>query len=220
MRLQAFPCTIRDLLQICGSVRTKSRTLSINLRGDGTRYSYGCEAMVCTQTKSGREWPQRGAEMLDPLAARPKMRADDVLKIMAVDDEPRDLEKLRDFCARADHPKCRLSTFSSVESACEAVLNERPDVVLLDDCMEGTLMAEKAMARLREEGYSGSIAVLSSVKQPGRSQLLIRSGAFYHFDKNELDFVRFMELVDMAMATGRLLRFKREPPPERVARFG
>lgn len=147
--------------------------------------------------------------MLDILAARPKMRAEDVLKIMAIDDEPRDLAMLQRHALNADHPKCRLAAFTDVEDACRAIKDERPDVILIDDCMDGAMVADKTMQRLRDEGFSGGIAVLSSVKQPGRSQYLIRSGAFYHFDKNELNFQTFMELVDLAMATGRLMRFRR-----------
>lgn len=143
------------------------------------------------------------------LEARPKMRADDVLKIMAIDDQPRDLEQLARYAAQADHPKCRLMAYASVADACRAVGLDKPDVILIDDCMEGSLIADKTMQKLRDEGYTGGIAVLSSIKQPGRSQLLIRSGAFYHFDKNELTFQAFMELVDLAMATGRLMRFRR-----------
>lgn len=148
--------------------------------------------------------------MLEILEARPKMRADDVLKIMAIDDEPRDLAMLQRYAANADHPKCEMSVFPAVELACHAITHERPDVILIDDCMEGTLVADRTMQRLREQGFTGGIAVLSSIKQPGRSQHLIRSGAFYHFDKNDLTFAKFMELIDLAMATGRLMRFRRE----------
>ena len=137
------------------------------------------------------------------------MRADDILKIMAIDDEPRDLAMLQRYAGKADHPKCRLTTFSAVEPACLAIAMEKPDVIFVDDCLDGNLAAEKTMQRLRDHGFTGGIAVLSSIRQPGRSQHLIRSGAFYHFDKNDLTFPAFMELIDLAMATGRLLRFQR-----------
>ncbi|MEQ1672385.1 MAG: hypothetical protein ABL893_16150 [Hyphomicrobium sp.] len=146
---------------------------------------------------------------MDTLAARPKMRDGDVLKIMAIDDEANDLAMLQRYAARAEHPKCHLQAFSAVDAACAAMSANLPDVVIVDDSIDGVWIADQIMQQLRNQGYTGGFAVLSGIKRPGRSQHLIRSGAFYHFDKNDLTFEAFMGLIDMAMASGRLMRFRR-----------
>ncbi len=137
------------------------------------------------------------------------MRAEDVLAIVAIDDDARDLAMMQRYCDKADHPKCKLARFTALEPAYAAITASPPHLIILDDRIDGELMAGKAISRLRGQGYGGGIAVLSGIKRPGRSQELVRGGAFYHVDKDSLTFRAFMELVDMAMATSGLLRARR-----------
>jgi CheY-like chemotaxis protein len=147
---------------------------------------------------------------MDPvLAARPKMRGTDVLRIAAIDDDALDLAQLQFYADKAIHPKCQLKTFATFDAAAVTITGEAPDLIILDDLLGGAPFADTAIARLRGQGYDGGIAVLSGFKRQGRNQHLVRAGAFYHIDKDTLTLASFMELIDMAMATGKLLRARR-----------
>ena len=143
------------------------------------------------------------------LAARPAMRGSDVLRIAAIDDDARDLAQLQIYASKAIHPKCQLTTFATFDAAATAIAGEPPDLIILDDMLDGAPFADTAIARLRAQGYSGGIAVLSGFKRQGRNLDLVRSGAFYHVEKDTLTLASFMELIDMAMAAGGLLRARR-----------
>ncbi len=140
---------------------------------------------------------------------RPAMRRDDVLKVLAIDDEADDLRRLQVLAAEASNPRCLLFTAGGFDQRCFDALRQGPHLVLLDDQLAGGMRGEQAIATLRRVGYGGPIAILSGLRRQSRSGDLVRAGAMFYLSKDDLNLTTFMELIDMAMAQGMLMRYRR-----------
>lgn len=139
----------------------------------------------------------------------PARAASEVFKIFAVDDDPLDLWMLQQFSEEAINPRCEMMEFSTIAAVLAAVKVSTPNLVILDDNIDGALSADTGIAALRANGYMGAIAVVSGFWRPGRRQSLVQRGAFAFLDKEDLTPTAFMGLVDMAIAAETYLKLPR-----------
>lgn len=138
-------------------------------------------------------------------------RADEnqAFRIVAIDDDPLDLWMLQQFAEEAEDPRCVIEEYEEIEAAVAAVKANPPQLVILDDRVNGVFSADAGIDALRASGYFGPVAVVSGAWRPGRRQALVQRGAIAFLDKDDLTPTAFMGLVDMAQAAGSLLRPER-----------
>lgn len=139
----------------------------------------------------------------------PLRAQNEVFKIFVVDDDPLDLWMMQQFADEAINPRCDLMEFNAIDAAIAAIKISTPNLVILDDHINGALSADSGIAALRANGYTGAVAVVSGFWRPGRRQSLVQRGAFAFLDKEDLTPTAFMCLIDMAIAAETYLKLPR-----------
>ena len=164
------------------------------------------------RTVRQRERPD--AQMTTPLPQpppRPPMRSSDTFRVVAIDDERLDRQRLEQLAAQAVHPRCALQAFAGLEPQLLDGLTPPPHLVILDDDLATGSSGETSIAWLRDHGYDGPIAILSGLRRQQRNPELVRAGAMIYLSKDDLNVAMFYELIDMAMAVSKILRARRQP---------
>lgn len=95
----------------------------------------------------------------------------------------------------------------SLTTALDLAIQDKPDIVLLDDRLKPKDTANETIPFLRRVGYIGPIVVLSSLMTRRRQAELAQLGATHSLHKDDLDgtsFANAIDVVQRAISEGRV----------------
>lgn len=115
-------------------------------------------------------------------------RLDDIL---VVEDEPRDSDRIiATLRVLVGYDELVVRTASTISSAVDAVLEQHPKLVLLDDALKPSDTATDTIPFLQRAGYDGPIVVISGQVTRRRRTELLQAGAVDVIHKDDVDSVQ------------------------------
>lgn len=118
--------------------------------------------------------------------------------ILIIEDEAFDADRIKATLHIMFGYDIAIRHASSLDRAIDAVIERKPQVVLLDDVLPPNENAVQTIAFLRKAGYEGPIVIVSDRASRLRSAQLLAVGAIDAIHKDNLDTVRLGEALARA----------------------
>lgn len=115
--------------------------------------------------------------------------------VLIVDDETFDADRLQATLRVMFGYDTAMRRAATVATAVDCVLNSKPELVFLDDCLKPSDTATDTIPFLRRAGFEGPIVVISGQVTRKRRQELIGIGAAEVIHKDDVDSVRLAEAL-------------------------
>ncbi|MFV0299166.1 MAG: response regulator [Hyphomicrobiaceae bacterium] len=120
--------------------------------------------------------------------------------ILIVEDENFDADHLKATLHIMFGYAIQVRRARTLGSALDAVIEQKPEVIFLDDYLKPNDNATHTIPFLRKCGYTGPIVVVSGAVDRGRRSMLMRAGVVDVIHKDELDSVRISESLEKVRA--------------------
>ncbi len=146
--------------------------------------------MVSTSTGSGGNFLAKKSDTTKALKGQLPFS-----KVLIVEDEKRDLDRLIATLNLMFSYKLEIKTASTLSTALDAAISQKPDLIFLDDVLKPSDNADDTIPYLRHAGYEGPIVVISSRATRKRKAELTKAGATDVIHKDDVDSVRVSEAL-------------------------
>jgi signal transduction histidine kinase len=127
----------------------------------------------------------------------------DRFTILAIDDNPSDLEILRRLVRRISDWKAELTTCTEAMDGLALLERDPVDVVLVDYRL-GAINGIQLLELIRRTGFEGAIIVLTGQGDERLAAEALRSGAADYMPKSDLSVASLRRIVDNALEKSRL----------------
>lgn len=124
-----------------------------------------------------------------------RSKQDTPQKILIIDDEALDAERLTATLHVLFGYLAEIRWARSLSAAVDAIIEQEPCVIFLDDILKPSGNASQSIPQLRCAGYKGPIVVVSGEVTHTRRTRLLADGASDVIHKDDVDSVRVAEAL-------------------------
>ena len=118
------------------------------------------------------------------------------IKLLFVDDDPVEFEIMTNLCRDTDSHKIDLVCKQTIEEACDVIANQEIDMILLDNQLMFEDDYRKSAPKLRAQGYTGPIGIVSTNIRSDHFNEFEEYGADFRIGKDELDRATLFHIIN------------------------
>ncbi|MEL6297029.1 MAG: response regulator [Pseudomonadota bacterium] len=122
--------------------------------------------------------------------------------ILVVEDNPIDGDRMRATLHLSVGRHAKIRRAETLASALDRVIEQVPDLVILDDYLKPNDTASDTIPFLRRAGYEGPIIVISGEVNRTRRMELVKIGASDVLHKDDVDSVQIAAALDRVLKAG------------------
>lgn len=118
------------------------------------------------------------------------------IKLLFVDDDPTEFDIMARLCRSMHNQKIDLLCKHTVEEACDILGQQDIDMILLDNQLMMDDDFRSSAPKLRAQGYTGPIGIVSTNVRTDYFQDIEEYGADFRIGKDELDRPTILHIIN------------------------
>ena len=142
------------------------------------------------KNRTGGNFLARKSDVTKSLKSEPTVR-----HVLVIEDEATDADRLKATLHLMFGYEIEVRHVKTLGAGLDAVIERRPELVLLDDYLRPSDTAAQTIPFLRRCGYDGPIVVISGAVDRQRRSTLMKAGAADVIHKDDLDSARLGEAL-------------------------
>lgn len=118
------------------------------------------------------------------------------IKLLFVDDDPTEFDIMERLCRDTDSHKIDLVCKHTIEEACDVLGMQEIDMILLDNKLLVEDDFRASTPKLRAQGYTGPIGIVSTNVRSDYFREIEEYGADFRIGKDELDRATIFHIIN------------------------